>query len=259
MMSPLERLDFQALDPAGLALFLDFDGTLVEIAKHPDQVQISPQTRHALEAMHGMLGGAVAIVSGRDIGDVDRFLSPLSLPVAGVHGLERRRGDGTITAGQSDEEAVARLHQRLLPYVERTEGLMLEKKSGSLALHYRARPELETEAIAAMDEAVHGIGEIHLVRGKMVIEAKGSSANKGGAILEFLAELPFRGRKPFFAGDDVTDEDAFRAVNAERGITVKIGPGETAATYRAADTQAFLDWLWNTVAKLGRKVHLEQP
>lgn len=258
MMCPLEHLDFRTLDPASLALFLDFDGTLVEIARHPDQVQLSPQTRQVLEAMQGALGGAVAIITGRDIGDVDRFLAPLTLPVAGVHGLERRRSDGTIFEGPVNNEAVARLHRRLAHFVEGTEGLILERKSGSLALHYRARPELADEAIAAMDEAAHGIGDIHIVRGKMVIEAKGSSANKGGAVLDFLDEPPFQGRRPFFAGDDVTDEDAFKAVNARQGITVKIGPGETAATYRAADTQAFLEWLSGAVAKLERTEDFEQ-
>lgn len=250
MMCPLERLDIRSLDPDGLALFLDFDGTLVEIAKHPDQVQFRPETRRALEVMQGALGGAVAIVTGRDIGDIDRFMAPLALPVAGVHGLERRRSDGTVLEGPVDNEAVNRLYQRMSRFVDGTEGLMLEKKSGSLALHYRARPDLEDQAISAMDEAAHGVGDIHIVRGKMVVEAKGSNANKGGAILDFLAEPPFQGRKPFFAGDDVTDEDAFTAVNAQGGITVKIGPGETAATYRAADTAAFLDWLSGAISKL---------
>lgn len=258
MTLPLDCLDIRSFEPLDLAFFLDFDGTLVEIAERPDHVRLTPRTRHSLEAIYEALDGALAIITGRDIGDVDRFLAPLSPPVAGVHGLERRRSDGTISEGQVDKEAIRRLHEQLLPYVERTNGLILERKSGSLALHYRARPDLETEAIAAFDEAIHGIGNIHLVRGKMVIEAKGASDNKGGAVLDFLSEPPFLGRKPFFAGDDVTDEDAFTVVNARNGITVKIGAGETAATHRAADTKAFLDWLSAMVDDLEWTVRVEQ-
>lgn len=259
MTRSLDTLDPLSLDLDRLALFLDFDGTLVEIARRPDLVRLSPHTRKILGAVHAALGGAVAIVTGRDIGNLDEFLAPLHLPVAGVHGQERRRSDGTMSESQVNSEAIGLLYDRLKPFAESKDGLILEKKSGSLALHYRARPDLEEEAVAAMDDASRAIGRVHLIRGKMVIEAKGSSANKGGAVLDFLSEPPFEGRIPFFAGDDVTDEDAFVAVNARKGITVKIGAGETAATYRAADTKEFLDWLGTMIQQMKWTEAVEQP
>src|SRR5690606_9177485 len=125
-------------------------------------------------------------------------------------------------------------------------GLLLERKSNAVALHYRARPDLETVCGDAMDELAAVTRGIQIKRGKMVFEAKPALADKGTAILDFLKEAPFAGRRPFFAGDDITDEDAFAAVNKLEGITVKIGPGATIANYRAEATPFFLDWLHAT-------------
>ena len=124
------------------------------------------------------------------------------------------------------------------------EGLLIERKSGSIALHYRLRPDLEETCVAAVDRAVAAAESIHLMRGKMVIEAKIDGCNQGNAVEDFLSEQPFSGRVPLFAGDDVTDEDAFQVVNALNGITIKVGPGDTHAQYRAKSTADFLDWLY---------------
>jgi len=241
--APLEDLAAGSIDPHAIALFLDFDGTLVGFADHPEQVFLLAETRAALTLLSGALGGALAVVTGRDIGVVDGFLAPLRLPVAGVHGLKRRSADGALHEAVVDGQVLGALHDRLARLVEISPGLLLERKSASVALHYRARPELEGRCIAAMDEAVAGLAGLHLMRGKMVIEAKADGSDKGGAVEEFLAEQPFAGRRPFFAGDDVTDEDAFAAVNARGGVSIKVGPGPTAARYRAADIADFLAWL----------------
>lgn len=245
--SVAEPLATLALDPATaatLAVFLDFDGTLVEIVERPDMVEISPETLAALTRLYRGLNGAVAVITGRAIGDVDRFLSPLKLPVAGVHGLERRLTGGEVRGAAVDSESLDAVTAGLQAFVAAApSGLILEPKAGSIALHYRARPELEGDCVQAMDDAVHGVEGLHVLRGKMVIEARVDGTDKGGAVAEFLAEPPFAGRMPFFAGDDVTDEFAFDTVNKSQGISVKIGPGDTAARYRADSTDQFLRWL----------------
>jgi trehalose 6-phosphate phosphatase len=136
---------------------------------------------------------------------------------------------------------------------------MLEKKRGALALHYRLRPDLEAVCLATAEEAASHAGEVVLTRGKMVIEARFHRATKGTAISDFLGEQPFRGRLPLFAGDDVTDEDAFRMVNALGGISIKVGPGDTEASWRAHTVGEFLTWLCDTAQRLGSSELHGQP
>lgn len=237
-------------DPHQLALFLDFDGTLVAIADRPDDVRLDPETRKALAALDQLLSGALAIITGRDIVAVDRFLAPLRLSVAGVHGLTRRDAQGKTHGPSFDFGLSAVIKQALAPLLQKYSGLLLENKSGAVALHYRAHPELEEMCIAMMGEAVAGHPGSELKRGKMVVEAKAVGGNKGAAISDYLEELPFLGRRAVFAGDDITDEDAFRAVNAKGGISIKIGPGDTQASYRAANIDEFLVWLRQLPVKL---------
>lgn len=230
-------------DPHQLALFLDFDGTLVAIADRPDDVRLDPETRKALAALDRLLSGALAIVTGRDIVAVDRFLAPLRLSVAGVHGLTRRDAQGRTHGPSLDFKLAAAIQRALAPLLQKHAGLLLENKSAAVALHYRAHPELEQLCIETMSRAVAAHTGAELKRGKMVVEAKAMGGNKGAAIADYLDELPFLGRRAVFAGDDITDEDAFRTVNAKGGISIKIGPGDTQASYRAASTGEFLTWL----------------
>jgi trehalose 6-phosphate phosphatase len=230
-------------NPAAMALFLDFDGTLVAIADRPDNVVLEPATREALLALKDLLDGAVAIVTGRDIAVIDAFLAPLELPIAGVHGATRRDANGNIHLPPRNGALETAIEAGVAPLLAEHPGLLLERKHGSLALHYRAHPELEAQCQDAMQNAVNSLDDVMLKRGKMVIEAKSVAGDKGTAIAAFMAEAPFDGRTPLFAGDDVTDEDAFRAVNAMGGVTIKIGPGPTEASFRAADRTGFLSWL----------------
>ena len=247
LIEPIEDLPAAA----DLALFLDFDGTLVEIEDLPTDVRLDSVTRMTLARLALLLDGAIAIVTGRDIADVDRFLHPVRLPVAGVHGTTRRDAAGMVHARRRDGDFEIRLQDRLRGLAEREAGILVEPKQGAVALHFRSRPELAGICAAAMQQAVHDMPGVVVIRGKMVIEAKVDASNKGDALAEFLAEPPFAGRLPVFAGDDVTDEDAFRAVNAAGGISIKVGAGETLAQYRAADTPAFLHWLQATTYRLG--------
>lgn len=240
-------------DPRTIAFFLDFDGTLVELAERPDTIQLAEKTRDVLARLVDVTGGAVAIITGREIADLDRFLAPLQLAAAGVHGLTRRSGSGDSHAFPLDAHFLRLAEQLLAPLVLAEPGLLLERKSNAVALHYRSRPELETACGAVMDRLAAECPGIQIKRGKMVFEAKPGGANKGTAVLDFLKEEPFVGRRPLFAGDDTTDEDAFAIVNALDGITIKIGAGSTVARHAADGTAGFLEWLYATAVALQRE------
>jgi len=230
-------------DAKRFALFFDFDGTLADIAERPDAVEVSEHTRETLASLRSALKGAVAIISGREIASVDQFLLPVQLAMSGVHGLTRRDADGTLHSPDFDVSGVHDVEKQLAPFVADHPGLLLERKRGAAALHYRQRPELEAACHAAMREAVFGKAELRLRPGKMVIEALAHESNKGAAIESFLDQPPFIGRVPVFAGDDATDEDGFAFVNRRQGISIKVGLGETQARYRARDTQELLSWM----------------
>ncbi len=240
---PIPDISTAVLAPSRTAFFLDFDGTLAPIVSDPAAACIAPATRAALVRLDRAAGGAVAVVSGRSIAQLDAMLHPLRLPAAGVHGLERRDAGGSLTQDPIDAGAQHRLASLVGGFVEGRPGLLAEVKPGSVALHYRKRPEMAADCLAFAIDLARENGRIQLVDGKMVIEMKLSARTKGDAIADFMREAPFRSRQPFFAGDDVTDEAGFAVVNAMGGVSLKIGPGETAARYRAADGAAFAAWL----------------
>jgi trehalose 6-phosphate phosphatase len=237
-------------DAERYALFFDFDGTLADIAERPDEVRVSDDTRSILEALRTALQGAVAVISGREIHSVDHYLLPVQLAMSGVHGLTRRDAKGKVHASVFDGDAIQAVANRLAPFLGAHAGLLVEHKAGAIALHYRQRPDLEEAARAAMGAAVAELNGFRLRPGKMVIEALAHESNKGAAIESFLAEAPFAGRVPVFAGDDVTDEDGFALVNSRQGISIKVGRGDTQARYRAENTQELLSWLRKLLEKL---------
>lgn len=243
MSEPLSAFDTGRLAPDALAVLLDFDGTLVAIANEPGGVVLKEHTRRTLARLEAVLGGAVAIVSGRSIADIDRIFGPHRYAVAGIHGLERRDGNGRRHEGAYDRAVLDRLAADLADAIADRPGLYLERKSGSVALHYRQRPELEAFCRERAAEAVARHPEARQISGKMVVEIKLGDRTKADAVADFMAEPPFAGRRPLYAGDDVTDEDAFRAVATLDGISIKIGCGETVALYCVAETETFLDWL----------------
>ena len=237
-------------DPHGIALFLDFDGTLVAIAERPGDVKLDPTTRQALAELSQLLSGALAIITGRDIAVIDEFLAPLNLPIAGVHGLTRRDALGQMHKPAVDARLAIAVELAISPLLERYPGLLLERKYGAAALHFRAHPEAEKICIEAMESAIAGLRGTELKRGKMVIEAKAIAGDKGAAIADYLLEAPFLGRRPVCAGDDLTDEDAFAEVNARHGISIKIGLGPTCALYTASGTGEFVALLRQLPEKL---------
>ncbi len=235
---------FLRLPPDRHALFLDVDGTLLTIAPHPDAVRVAPGLLALLDRLNERLGGALALVSGRAIANLDALFAPLRLPCAGVHGLERRSADAVIH--RSDGAALlAPLRQPLTDFVQARKGLLLEDKNQSLAIHFRKAPGREAEVESFVQAQIAPSGDsLELKRGKMVLEVKPSGANKGTAITAFMDEPPFTGRVPVFVGDDVTDEDGFRIVNQLEGLSVRVGcTGPTAARYRLTDEAGVEDWL----------------
>ncbi len=233
------------------ALFLDIDGTIADIAPTPDAVAIGAETRSLLARLAQGTGGALALVSGRSIGDIDRLFAPLRLPVAGLHGLERRAGDGTLSAAPAEPAALGPIRAALAAFAATHPGTVVEDKGPAVALHFRNAPEAEAEAeplIAGL--LANGADGVVLQRGKMVRELRAGGADKGRAIRAFMEEAPFRGRHPVFVGDDVTDEDGFVAVNAMGGVTVRVGNGQTAAAWRSASVAAIHNWLAEVARRL---------
>lgn len=232
-----------ACTPDSLAIFLDLDGTLVDIADKPSGIALDEPLRGLLDRLQRRTNGALALVSGRSIDDIDGHLRPLSLPVAGQHGLERRDASGIHRAAGGREllEPAREAIDRLL---HRHPDVFVEEKGLSLAVHYRNRPVLASWLHRSLRELVGEFpNQLALQRGKRVIEIKLAGADKGAAIAAFLDEPPFRGRRPVFIGDDSTDEHGFAIVNASHGISVKVGAGSTAARYRLPDVGAVVAWL----------------
>lgn len=231
------------------ALFFDFDGTLVDLALQPAAVHVDPAVPTLLAQLSLALGGAVAVVSGRPLAEIDHFLRPLTLPAAGVHGVERRGADGRVRRLDGvDLQAAAAVIQVLC---ERHPALIMESKPGALALHYRQAPELEAECLAAMSAAVAQVQGMGLMHGKMVVEMKPLQVGKGQAVRAFMDEAAFQRRQPWFFGDDVTDEAGFDAVHALGGVSVKVGAGDTGASHRLRDPAALHAWMRQLAARHG--------
>jgi trehalose 6-phosphate phosphatase len=231
---------------ADCALFLDIDGTLAEIAAEPHLVRIEKDVIGLLPRLSRRLGGALALVTGRSITDVDRLLPAPRLPVAGQHGCERRDAEGTIHLHAPAIATHARLRALLADLAARYDGLMLEDKGLTIALHYRQSPHLAAHVHQTLRSSlaeVEDAGDYVLQSGKMLVEVRPEARDKGTAIRDFMAEPPFAGRHPVFVGDDRTDEDGFAVVESRGGWSIKVGPGRTAARFRLPDVSAVRRWL----------------
>jgi trehalose 6-phosphate phosphatase len=230
------------------AIFLDVDGTLVGIAATPQAVQVEPELLARLERLRQRCGGALAVVSGRALADIDRLLAPLRLPAAGLHGRERRRADGTLLASGGPEATIAPLRPLLAAYVEARPGLLLEDKGGSLAIHYRLAPAFAASVCRLARRFAAEEPLVRVIFGRKVVEFQPRGSDKGAAIAAFLAEPPFAGRRPVYAGDDSTDEDGFAMVNRLGGLSIKVLNGErrtpaSAAQFRLRSVASLHRWL----------------
>ncbi len=233
-----------------LAVFLDVDGTLLDIEHTPEAVTVPPELIPALDNTHQALSGALALISGRPLAELDRLFAPLVLPAAGLHGLEMRpAGIGSERVTQA-EPALAAEVTRLREELASLSGVLVEDKGSCVALHYRQVPAAEAEVAAVAQTAAARLGPAyHVLAGKMVYEVKPKAMNKGHAVEIFMADLPFRGRHPVYIGDDITDEDAFVIVNRLGGTSVRVGnETPTKATTIIADIEALRGWLISLAA-----------
>lgn len=229
------------------AYFFDIDGTLADIEVVPEDVQIATDVRATIDWLYDITGGAVALVSGRSVADIDHHFPGCRMPLSGQHGVERRDADGTYHSNTVDTRLLDRARATLAGPVSRHEGLILEDKGFSLALHYRQRPSLAAYCHRLMRSVQSDIGNDFVVqRGKRVVELKPAFADKGVAMRQLMTLSAFEKRVPVFVGDDVTDENGFAAANQMGGSSVKIGQGKTVATWRLRDITELMTWIHRT-------------
>lgn len=234
--------------PNGAALFLDLDGTLLELRDDPEDVVAGAGLRTLLEGLGERLEGRVAIVSGRSLDQLDRILGPVAqrLACSGSHGAEHRC-DGHVV--RPERLAVLdTVADRLRGFAEARDGVIVEEKSLGVALHYRLRPDLEQEARKLAWDLAHET-QLYLQDGKMMVELRAPGGNKGLAVRHLMDFPVMAGAVPVFIGDDRTDEAAFAAAADLGGIGILVGePRETAARHRLDDPAAVRHWLSGALA-----------
>ena len=232
------------LELSNLALFLDVDGTLLDIEEHPADVRADQALIALLQRLSERLDGALSLISGRTVADIDRIFAPARFAAAGGHGAELRlHPDDDVSSAQWS--LPASILDRIRGFVENSPGLLLEEKRGGVSLHYRRAPELEEQCTTFVQSLLPEIEkDFRLIAGKMVFEFAPQEHHKGAAIGEMMQQAPFTGRRAVFIGDDVTDEDGFRAVNARAGIAIRVGGSNgSEAHYSLPDVAAVHRWL----------------
>ena len=228
-----------------IALFLDVDGTLLEIAATPASVRVPAALRNTLHLAAKRENGALALISGRTIDELDRLFAPHVYPAAGLHGTEMRDSRGVLTQPFVDISQLDKARDVLIELVTHYPGLLLEDKGSALAVHFRQAPQHERATMVVMVELADQLREKFVLRdGKCVLELTPRGFSKRSAIESFMREPPFAGRTPVFIGDDVTDEDGFEAVNALGGYSVRVGDlAATAAKFRFSSVSTVIAWL----------------
>ena len=230
---------------AGHALYLDIDGTILDLAPSPEAVEVPVWMVPLLQRLASKLDGAVAFVSGRTIAAIDHLFRPLIYPAVGVHGGEVRAPNGEIMV---DEQLTAELQSAeplLQEAIARIRGVQLENKRSVIALHYRNVPERGREVLKVAELVAGGLGsQFGVLMGKCVVEIRPRHLTKGSAMRRLMERAPFRDRIPIFAGDDTTDEDAFEVVNGLGGISLRVGEAvPTAARFQLATPDQLRGWL----------------
>jgi trehalose 6-phosphate phosphatase len=227
---------------SGAALFLDFDGTLVELAEAPDAIRVSGELAPLIARLAERLGGRLAIVSGRSIADLERHLDLGTIAVAGSHGAEIRCPGG-VSGSPEPPSGLADAREAVIRFASGRDGLLVEHKPAGVALHYRQAPE-QSEIVASFMSGLADGSGLSLLRGKMVAELRPPGADKGAALRAMMREPPFAGARPLFVGDDITDEDGFKAAADLGGTGILIGPPRpTAAGWRLPDVAGLARWL----------------
>ena len=218
--------------PAGIvpdldqtALLLDIDGTLLELAPTPRDVVVPPNLASTLQALHDRLDGALALVSGRSLTDIDVIFAPLQFPAVGGHGAEMRLSVENEAVASHAPPMDNDLKRRFIAISHLSPGILYEDKGYSFALHYRLAPQFERtiyEAVSAI-RADLPQAPIEVLPGKFVCEIKPAGFTKATGVRELMSHAPFSGRNPIFIGDDVTDESVFAIMPAFRGVSFSVG------------------------------------
>ncbi len=233
------------LHPSRTAFFFDVDGTLIDIAPHPDAVYVSKMLVDDLDRLSAASDGAVALVSGREVAVLDRLFQPLEMSVSGVHGAQfRRRPGGEMSLVEDLPQGI---RSALKALAATFSGVLVEDKGASVALHYRNDPGIASVLEDRIAKVVSADARtLTVLPGRMVFEVKRRGHDKGAAVRAFMSEPPFAGRTPVFIGDDVTDEAGFAAVRELDGIAISIGrrlPGADFTLPQAEDVRALVKHL----------------
>lgn len=235
-----------SLDLSRYAILLDIDGTILDIAPTPHEVQVPDGLRRALKRLIERTGGALALVSGREIEDIDKVFAPLRLAAVGGHGAEIRVSPGASNYERRGGFLEADLRRQLCQIGSHNPGVIVEDKGFSIALHYRLAMEKELplkEAVYAAC-ASYPSSPIEILPGKAVIEIKARGVNKGTGVRELMMHPPFAGRFPLFIGDDTTDEDAFAVLPDFNGMGMSVGrvfPGTAGKFQAPQDVRTWLE------------------
>lgn len=223
------------------AWFCDIDGTLIELASEPSSLRTSRNLPELLDALHRRVGGAMALISGRSVSNILALIAPLRIPLSGCHGLERCLADGTVLC-PAPSPGIEQARRILRDFADSHDGITLEDKGVTLALHYRQAPHLEAACRNVVTQALSG--DLGMLAGKMVFEVKPRGVSKGTALAAFMKTDPFRGRSPVFIGDDLTDEDGFEAAAMLGGRGILVGAARpTKAAFRLEDVPSLHRWL----------------
>ena len=225
--------------PDQWALFLDIDGTLLDLAPTPDSIVVPASLPAEIDRLSKKLGGAVALVTGRALLYADNLFKPFCFPIAGLHGAEIRGPDGRELFVVPSPEFTA-LKQALMREAESMPGVLIEDKGAAVAAHYRLAPQFEKQLEQRMKEYSHAAGpDWALQIGKFVFELRPSRASKGDALERFLAEPPFLDRLPLAIGDDLTDESMFAVANTRGGHSIRVGrPNASTCAQATAESPA---------------------
>jgi trehalose 6-phosphate phosphatase len=235
--SPVDEVPFEA---HAYVLFLDFDGTLASIQDDPDTVGLPGNGAETLLALKQIMGGALVLISGRDIRDLSSR-TPIELWRAGGHGLEicKPGAKPALQTASAPDDLIDQAEKIVMPMT----GVRVEHKGPVLAIHFRQNPRMEQELLKQLSNLAQDIPGYKAQHGKMVIELKPERANKGKALAEMMTYPDLADRIPIMVGDDTTDEDAMRVATDLGGLGIKVGEGETCAQYRFSDTATVWNWL----------------
>jgi trehalose 6-phosphate phosphatase len=237
--------------PGNLALFLDVDGTMLDIAPVPEAVRVPEGLSLALASLYESLDGALAIISGRPIQQIDQLFKPLLLPASGEHGFEIRRIPDKPVERLQPPAALHLLRPNVVELAKRMLGVIPEFKSGTIALHFRQVPTMEGPLLRSIEEMLAPYaGEFVIQPGKMVYEIKPRGVDKGRAISQLMMAPPFESRTPVFVGDDVTDEYGFAAVRERNGRAIHVGGGHGAADATLPSPAHVRAWLSRLAASM---------